>query len=55
MKREGHLIERVAEMDNLLLAFYKAQKGKSGKKEVCAYRSCLQDNLLRMRNGLLTG
>lgn len=55
MKRAGFLIERVAEMDNLLLAFYNAQKGKSCKKEVIAFRSCLQENLLKIRYRLLAG
>ncbi|MBR1834768.1 MAG: RNA-directed DNA polymerase [Bacteroidales bacterium] len=55
MKRAGHLIERVADMDNLLWAFCKAQKGKSCKKEVIDYRANLQDNLIEMRERLLAG
>lgn len=42
MKRVGFLIERIADMDNLRLAFYKAQKGKRGKREVIEYRNNLQ-------------
>lgn len=55
MKRTGYLIEQVADMDNLLLAFYKAQRGKVCKMEVAQYRENLQDNLLEMRERLLSG
>lgn len=55
MKRTGHLIEQVADMDNLLLAFYKAQRGKACKMEVARYREHLQDNLLQMQERLLSG
>lgn len=55
MKRAGNLIEQVSGMNNLLLAFWKAQRGKSGKQEVQAYREHLQDNLLTMRRRLLEG
>lgn len=55
MKRKGHLIEQVADMDNLMLAFWKAQRGKTAKKEVVRYQEHLMDNLLRMRECLLSG
>ncbi|MBQ6754572.1 MAG: RNA-directed DNA polymerase [Bacteroidales bacterium] len=55
MKRVGFLIEAIADMDNLLLAFYKAQRGKQAKKEVVLYRECLQDNLLGMQKQILSG
>ncbi len=42
-------------MENLLLAFWKAQRGKAGKKEVIRYQEHLTDNLLRMQEHLLTG
>lgn len=31
MKRIGGLIEKIADMDNLYLAFWKARKGKNGQ------------------------
>ena len=55
MKRQGHLIERVADMDNLMLAFWKAQRGKAAKMEVVRYQNHLTDNLLAMQEHLLTG
>ena len=54
MKRQGHLIEKIANMDNLYLAFYKAKKGKAFKNEVVAYCQRLQDNLLNLRQQLFS-
>ena len=55
MKRVGFLIEKIADMDNLRLAFYKAQKGKRGKREVIEYRDDLQHNLTRLHDTILSG
>ena len=33
MKRKGYIFEQIVDIDNLRLAFYKAQKGKSQKKD----------------------
>ncbi len=55
MKRVGGLIEKIYDMDNLLLSFYKAQKGKACKVEVRDYASRLQDNLLNMKYCVLNG
>lgn len=55
MKRVGYLIEKIADMDNLRLAFFKAQRGKGIKKEVDDYRKELDTNLLQLRNELLEG
>ncbi len=55
MKRAGFLIEQIADMDNLRLAFYKAQRGKEAKNPVQAYRANLGSNLLDLREQLLTG
>jgi RNA-directed DNA polymerase len=55
MKRAGYLIEPIADIDNLRLAFYKAQRGKSGRPSVVAYRRALDANLLRLREQILSG
>lgn len=55
MKREGHLIERVATWENLELAFWKAQRGKTTKPEVIAFRKRLRENLRTLRADLLSG
>lgn len=49
MKRAGHLIERIADLENLQLAFYKAQKGKAAKSSVLEYGKNLQANLHDLR------
>ena len=55
MKRAGNLYLKIAEIDNLELAFWKAQRGKSGKKEVMLFREKLQENLLAIREEFLCG
>jgi retron-type reverse transcriptase len=55
MKRENHLIARIADPDNLRLAFWKARKGKEGKIEVLCFRKSLDKNLLLLRDELLSG
>ena len=55
MKRKGNLIEPIAEMTNLELAFYKAQKGKSAKPQVCHYRKDLTENLKQLQEQILSG
>lgn len=55
MKRAGNLIERIAEADNLRLAFWKASKGKRAKAEVLSFRSDLDENLRRLREELISG
>lgn len=55
MKRIGGLIERCADMDNLLLAFYKAQRGKQANAEVVCFRANLNANLVAMGQAVLTG
>lgn len=46
---------KIADMDNLHLAFYKAAKGKEGKASVEAYRANLEANLQQLQTELLTG
>ena len=55
MKREGFLIERIADPDNLRLAFWKARKGKEHKTDVADYRRNLDSNLMILREELLSG
>ena len=55
MRRAGKLIEQIADIDNLRLAFHKAQQGKSGKQDVVAYRENLEQNLYDLRWQLLAG
>lgn len=55
MKRNGHLIDRIADLKNLYAAFYKAQKGKATTPAVMAYRQALQANLIRLREHILSG
>ena len=55
MKRVNFLIENVADIDNLRLAFWKARKGKSYSKQVETYRTNLDANLLLLRSQILWG
>lgn len=55
MKRVGCLMESIADLDNLYLAFYKASRGKMGKSEVINYSKHLDDNLQMLRHQLLAG
>jgi len=55
MKRVGNLITKIAEPDNLRLAFWKARKGKNHKEEVIHYRKKLDVNLFLLREQILKG
>lgn len=55
MKRAGHLMESIADLDNLYLAYYKASRGKRGKSEVLAFSTHLDDNMQMLRRQLLSG
>jgi RNA-directed DNA polymerase len=55
MKRERDLLSRIAEMENLQLAYLKARRGKTAKDEVYAYGKRIDENLMRMRQELLSG
>ncbi|MBC7507730.1 MAG: RNA-directed DNA polymerase [Ferruginibacter sp.] len=54
MKRTNHILEQVADMDNLYLAFWKAKKEKPANSEMLAYQQQLQVNLLQLSNQVLT-
>lgn len=55
MKRQGQLIEKIADIENLQLAYYKAQKGKANKIEVFEYGKKLQEHLPKLRRQILSG
>ncbi len=53
MKRAGNLYERIAEPENLRLAFLKSVRGKRGKADVIAYTANLDRNLRLLREQIL--
>ena len=53
MKRTGNLYHKIIEWDNLLLAFYKAAKGKHTKAEVILYEKNLNENLKNLQKNLI--
>ena len=55
MKRQGQLLQQIADLKNLYEAFYKAQKGKVSKHYVYSYKKQLQQNLQRLQQQLLSG
>ena len=55
MKRQGQLIEKIADSDNLQLAYHKAKKGKAGDTEIFEYGKCLQDKLQVLQQRILSG
>ncbi|MBR4155714.1 MAG: hypothetical protein IKU01_03295 [Bacteroidales bacterium] len=55
MKRVGFLIEKIAEKDNLLLAFYKAKRGKQYKKEVISFVDNLDYNIDKLQKEIIEG
>lgn len=55
MKRAGNLYKRIAEPENLRLAFIKSIRGKRGKAEAMAYAADLDRNLCLLREQLLAG
>ena len=55
MKRANGLMVEMAALDNLYLAFWKAQKGKLGQEAVEVFRRDLDANLFLLRTQLLQG
>lgn len=55
MKRVGRLIEKICDVDNLMLAYYKARRGKQEKYTVKVYGDNIVDNILRLRQQILSG
>lgn len=55
MKRPAYLIEPIADMANLELAFHKAQRGKAVKTQVLEFGKYLRANLKRLQAQILSG
>ena len=55
MKRDSNLIKKIADPDNLRLAFWKAKKGKSVNQQMLLYQNNLDSNLHELRESLLNG
>lgn len=55
MKRIGHLFEAVVETENLRMAFWKASRGKQNRPDQRAYAARLEEEVERLRLGLLQG
>lgn len=55
MKRIGYLFDRVINRENLLLAFWKASRGKRMRDDQRRFAANLDDELDRLRDGLLAG
>ena len=55
MKRGNNLIEKIADMDNLRHAAWQAAKGKRHSKAVLYYQQQLEQNLLQLRQQVLSG
>lgn len=53
MKRQGNLIEKIADYDNIYWAYWKAKRGKNSKKEVLEYGQAIENNLKSLQNGIL--
>ncbi len=54
-KRANNLILQIADMDNIMLAFWKAKRGREMKEEVKEFANKLNANLLKIQNGVLEG
>lgn len=55
MRREGNLMPRIADPENIRLAFWKAAKGKGGKPDVEAFQGRLQEEIQYISEALLSG
>ena len=55
MKRAGNIFEAVVEPTNLELAFWKASRGKRARQDQREYAANLDEELARLRDGLIDG
>ncbi len=55
MKRTGNLIQRIADTDNILLAFHKAFRGKGKAAGALKFQRHLEENVSNLRSEILAG
>ena len=55
MKREGNLIAKIATRDNLLLAFWKASRGRRAAHDVVAFGANLEAEIVRLAAAIESG
>jgi RNA-directed DNA polymerase len=55
MKRERNLIEKIAEPENIRLAYWKARKSKEGRKEVADFTKNLDFEIRTLHESFLDG
>ena len=55
MKRAGNLMEKIQDLDNLYLAYFKSKRGKSQMRDVVHYERHLEENLQTLQHQLRTG
>jgi RNA-directed DNA polymerase len=55
MKRHGELMPKIADAENLRLAFWKAAKGKRGQADCREFEARLDENLAAVGAELLAG
>jgi hypothetical protein len=54
-KRANNLILQIADIDNIVLAFWKAKRGREMKEELKEFTRKLDANLLKIHNGVIEG
>lgn len=55
MKRENNLLSKIADFQNLRLAFLKSMRGKRNSSEAILFCQNIDENLLRLQTSLLDG
>ncbi len=55
MRRVGNLYKKIADPDNLRLAFLKASRGKQQRAEVVVFRCDFEENIATLHNQLISG
>lgn len=53
MKRAAGIYERVSDLPNLCLAFWKAARGKQSRPEVIKFRNCFDDNISELQGRII--
>lgn len=55
MKRIGYLTQQISDIDNLLLAFYKAKRGKHRSSEALFFQKNLEENIAELAEEINSG